>query len=200
MSCCCRHSLSSRGLQGKCQVSAKSLRLFCAFTGLCWDCATQHSLAGLQVNGRRVAALMLGTQQSRVSPAWAVLLQGTCSHGALLHRGCGNRTCPDVHSTVSIGVFPRGSCLTYCCPSQNSPLLLDLPSLPAMCRALQWPHASRGGCSLLGVTVQTAAAGTWSSGERSPCLLCHHVDGQTRSQGDGGAVAYHPPLSRCPWG
>lgn len=164
-------------MQGKCQISAKSLRLFFAFTGSCWDCCTQQGRTGLQVDGRSVAALMLGAQQGRVSSAWTASLQGACSHGALLHRGSGSRTCPDALSMLSIGVFPRGSCLTYCCPSQNSPLHLDPPSLLALCRALQWSRASLGGRGLLGMILPATSAGARSNGERCPHLLRHQVGG-----------------------
>lgn len=63
-------------------------------------------------------------------------------HGALLHRGSASRTHPAVLSMLSIGIFPRGCCLTFHCPSQNSPLLLDLPAV--LCSAVELCHSHRG--------------------------------------------------------
>lgn len=148
----------------------------------------------------------LGTQQGQVSHAWTESLRGDGSHGALPHAG----RALTALSVLNIGAFLRGSCLSYHCPAPNSSALADLPPRPALCQALPWSSASSRACSLRGMMLPAADGGVWSSGEQSPCLLCHEVDGQTGSQEGGGAVALlhltvcgasgtDAPLLSCSW-
>lgn len=151
-------TLSSQGLQGKHQIPAESWGLIVGFAGLGWGCTAESGWP--DTDAGRSAKLSFPCLESTEE---CLAMGLSCTEG--LQAG---------HTLLPFRAehrgFPQGLCLTFHYPSQNSPLLLDVPSCSAVelcqlqcCQPQPWGHRGVGD---------------------SPCACARCVDGRE----PGGAV------------